>query len=73
MDQILIVWFMVQDLDSVPSSHPISVDVNNPDEINEIFDSITYGKVSETILMENGRSLKKVYSLDKNRVARSSE
>lgn len=32
-------------LDSVASSHSISVDVNNPDQINEIFDGITYGKV----------------------------
>jgi aminopeptidase N len=35
----------IMKLDSVASSHPISVDVNNPDEINEIFDGITYGKV----------------------------
>ena len=38
--------FKIQKLDSVASSHPISVDVNNPDEINEIFDGITYGKVN---------------------------
>jgi len=39
------VLFSIQHLDSVASSHPISVDVNNPDEISEIFDGITYGKV----------------------------
>lgn len=39
------VFFPIMHRDSVASSHPISVDVNNPDEINEIFDGITYGKV----------------------------
>lgn len=39
------VFFPIMHLDSVGSSHSISVDVNNPDEINEIFDGITYGKV----------------------------
>lgn len=40
------VFFPIMHLDSVASSHSISVNVNNPDEINEIFDGITYGKVS---------------------------
>ncbi len=40
------VFFPIMHLDSVASSHSISVDVNNPDEINEIFDGITYGKVN---------------------------
>ena len=31
--------------DSLSSSHPISVDVNDPAEINEIFDQISYAKV----------------------------
>lgn len=45
-DQIMSdVFFPIMHLDSVGSSHSISVDVNNPDEINEIFDGITYGKV----------------------------
>ncbi len=33
-------------IDSVINSHPIYVDVNNCDEINQIFDGITYGKVA---------------------------
>ena len=39
------VVFPIMQLDSVASSHSISVEVNNPDQINEIFDGITYGKV----------------------------
>ena len=31
--------------DSLVTSHPILVPVNHPDEINEIFDSISYNKV----------------------------
>lgn len=32
-------------LDGLANSHPIKVPVNHPDEINEIFDSISYNKV----------------------------
>jgi aminopeptidase N len=32
--------------DSLKSSHPISVDVKDPAEINEIFDNISYEKAS---------------------------
>ena len=32
-------------LDGLATSHPVQVDVNHPDEINEIFDSISYNKV----------------------------
>ena len=32
-------------LDGLKNSHPIKVPVNHPDEINEIFDSISYNKV----------------------------
>ena len=32
-------------LDSLSNSHPVSVPVNNPYEINEIFDPISYSKV----------------------------
>ena len=32
-------------VDSLASSHPLYVPVQHPDEINEIFDSISYGKV----------------------------
>ena len=31
--------------DSLATSHPIYVPVQHPDEVNEIFDSISYGKV----------------------------
>ena len=34
----------VMGLDALESSHPISVVVNHPDEINELFDRISYGK-----------------------------
>ena len=33
------------------SSHPISIPVNNPDEINEIFDGISYAKGASVIRM----------------------
>ena len=51
-------YFFVQNLrsltlDSLESSHPIREDVNNPDEINEIFDTITYGKGASIIRMMN--------------------
>ncbi|CAL4065712.1 unnamed protein product [Meganyctiphanes norvegica] len=38
-------------LDALSSSHPISVVVNNPVEINEIFDSISYNKGGSIIRM----------------------
>ena len=31
--------------DAGVSSHPIVVDVRNPDQINEVFDGISYSKV----------------------------
>ena len=31
-------------LDALESSHQISIEVGHPDEINEIFDKISYGK-----------------------------
>jgi aminopeptidase N len=30
--------------DALESTHPVSVAVENPDEINELFDSISYSK-----------------------------
>ena len=33
-------------IDALESSHPISVEVNDPNEINELFDDISYGKGS---------------------------
>jgi len=38
-------------LDSLQNSHPIEVNVINPDEINEIFDVISYNKGSSIIMM----------------------
>lgn len=32
--------------DAGRASHPIVVDVTNPDQINEVFDSISYSKVN---------------------------
>lgn len=37
--------FYALTLDALVTSHPILLPVNHPDEINEIFDSITYNKV----------------------------
>lgn len=68
LDQIMVTWFMVQDLDSVPSSHPISVDVNNPDEINEIFSGITYGKVRHLISIKLHRSVQERQMASKGRI-----
>lgn len=31
-------------IDALESSHPISVEVNDPNEINELFDDISYSK-----------------------------
>ena len=44
--------FIVEDLhivfalDALGTSHPVRVPVNSPEEINEIFDTISYSKVS---------------------------
>jgi glutamyl aminopeptidase len=49
--------FLVKDLqpviklDSLTSSHPIIQEVNNPDQITELFDSISYGKGSSVLRM----------------------
>ncbi|PAA72244.1 hypothetical protein BOX15_Mlig032987g1 [Macrostomum lignano] len=62
MDQLHPDWdvdaqFVVDDLkrglqsDGVQSSHPIYVEVNHPDEVNEIFDTITYSKGSSVLRM----------------------
>ena len=32
-------------LDSLSNSHPVSVEVKDPGEINELFDTISYNKV----------------------------
>ena len=44
----------VMGLDSLESSHPISIVVNHPDEISEIFDQISYEKgKNDHILFHN--------------------
>ncbi|CAH1788830.1 unnamed protein product [Owenia fusiformis] len=40
-------------LDSLSNSHPIAVPVDNPNEINEIFDAISYDKGSSILRMLN--------------------
>ena len=37
--------------DALTSSHPISIPVNHPNEISEIFDRISYGKGASIIRM----------------------
>ena len=39
--------------DSLESSHPISVEVNNPKDIIKLFDSISYSKGASIIRMMN--------------------
>ncbi|KAH7668119.1 CRE-PAM-1 protein, partial [Aphelenchoides avenae] len=39
------------DLDSLRSSHPIEVEINDPNELEEIYDSITYSKSNSIIRM----------------------
>ncbi|CAN0229581.1 unnamed protein product [Ectocarpus sp. 6 AP-2014] len=41
-------------LDSLVASHPIEVKVDNPDQINEIFDAISYAKGASVIRMLAG-------------------
>lgn len=41
----------VFNLDSLASSHKISIEVHDPDSINEIFDRISYGKGAAIIRM----------------------
>lgn len=52
LDQFLpdSLWPALQ-LDSLLSSHPISIEVNDPIEINQIFDTISYKKGSSVIRM----------------------
>lgn len=39
------------ELDSLKNTHPIQVEVNNPDEINEIFDEVSYAKGASVLRM----------------------
>ena len=41
----------VMRIDALESSHPISIPVKHPDEIQEIFDRISYGKGAAIIRM----------------------
>ncbi|XP_069952146.1 aminopeptidase N [Cherax quadricarinatus] len=43
----------VLEMDSLESSHPISIPVGSPDEIDQIFDSISYSKGASVIRMMN--------------------
>lgn len=52
-DQIIEVVLNSMELDSVQSSHPISVEVNTTDDIVSMFDGITYGKGGSVIRMIN--------------------
>lgn len=40
-------------LDALASSHQISIEVGHPDEINDIFDRISYAKGASVIRMMN--------------------
>ena len=40
-------------LDSLHDSHPISVEVNDPDEIESIFDAISYSKVGTIVCADS--------------------
>jgi aminopeptidase N len=43
------------------TSHPISVEVNNPAEINSLFDTISYDKGSSIIRMMNAFLTEKTF------------
>ncbi len=49
--------------DGLRSSHPISVDVNDPAEIDEIFDSISYEKVIHRIIKKYKCKMQGVWAL----------
>lgn len=52
MEQFIVIdLHKVFKLDCLESSHPISIPVGHPDEINEIFDSISYSKGASIIRM----------------------
>ena len=45
------VYTLALSLDALNTSHPVEVEVNHPDEINEIFDAISYAKGASLIRM----------------------
>ena len=44
------------ELDSLTTSHPVSVDVTDPNEIKAIFDTISYKKVEFQFQLKSSRS-----------------
>ncbi|KAH3881111.1 hypothetical protein DPMN_005033 [Dreissena polymorpha] len=50
-EQFVLDIYEVFDIDALVTSHPIYVPVFNPDEINEIFDTISYSKGGSVIRM----------------------
>lgn len=52
LDQFVVIELHnVFEMDSLESSHPVSVVVDNPAQINEIFDRISYAKGASIIRM----------------------
>lgn len=52
LDQFVVIELHnVMELDSLASSHPVSVKVDNPAQINDIFDRISYAKGASIIRM----------------------
>lgn len=52
LDQFVVIELHnVFELDSLESSHPVSVKVDNPAQINDIFDRISYAKGASIIRM----------------------
>ena len=56
-DFILSDTFRGQSLDSLESSHPVEVNITDPDEIRSIFDAISYSKGAAVIHMLHALSL----------------
>lgn len=62
MDQFVVNELQnVFQLDAMSSSHKISIEVGDPDEINEIFDRISYGKGATIIRMMSHFLTSKVF------------
>ncbi|XP_055381285.1 puromycin-sensitive aminopeptidase-like protein isoform X2 [Condylostylus longicornis] len=64
LDQFVVTELQnVFQLDAMSSSHKISVEVADPDEINEIFDRISYGKGAAIIRMMSHFLTEKVFRI----------
>ena len=50
-------------LDSLASSHPVYAQVDHPDQISELFDTITYSKVRKKAYGTTGVNLHPTYLL----------